>query len=171
VQKLSENEKGSPVAQSISSILDKCITIEKYTHNKYKELSKQTENEQAKILFDELSRAGEAHALMLKEIHDSLTTTGEILNTVNISAHLEIPEKEDIPHESGVEQTYYAMKKHLTLESDFKEIYTKLSEVENPVAKELFRLLIIDETNHHKKLKDLIKSFEEVYKLLFSKKL
>lgn len=171
MQKLSDNKKEPQVSHTISSILDKCITIEKYTHKKYKELSKHTDNERARILFEELSMAGEAHALMLTEIHDSLKRTGEITNTIHISAHLEIPEKEDLPYDSGVKQTYYAMKKHLTLENDFKEIYTRLSEVKSPMARELFRLLIIDETDHHKKLKDLINSFEEVYKLLFKKTL
>ena len=144
--------------------------IEKYTQRTYKELSKQTENKRAIILFDKLSMAGEAHALILTEIQDSLTKTGEIVKIITTSTQLQIPKMEDIPYDSGVKQTYYAMKKHLNLERDFKEIYAKLSEeVKNPMTQELFRLLTIDETNHHKQLKDLIKAFEETYKSLLWK--
>jgi len=171
MQKLSANTKISDISQNISSILDNCITIEKYTQKKYKQLSKQTENTRAKNLFKELSRGGEAHALMLTQIKHELKQTGEINNTMDASK-IEIPKTEDIPDDPGVKQTYNAMKKHLYLERDFKKIYNKLfEEIMSPYAKEILRILVIDETNHHKKLRALIKAFEEIYKQIFEERL
>jgi hypothetical protein len=46
--------------------------------------------------------AGKSHALILTEIKNSLTKTGEITNVVTISSLLEIPKKEDMPHDSEV---------------------------------------------------------------------
>jgi rubrerythrin len=169
MQHVSEKMRRSESSQTISSIIDKCTLIERYTVKKYKELSKQTDNERAIKLFSTLSMDGRAHALMLNEIKDSLTNSGEISNTIQISAHLGIPEKEDIPYDSGVKQTYYAMKKHLNLEQDFKEIYSELSnEVDDFRAQELFKALAIHETKHHEKLEELIKAFEEMHELLFN---
>lgn len=156
--------------QGISAILDNCITIEKYTKTKYKELAKQTDNSRAKDLFERLSMGGEAHAQILTEIKDLLTKSGEIRRFVTTAVRLEIPKGKKIPDDSNVRQTYYAMKLHLHLERDFRDIYAQLSrEVKNPMAQQLFRQLIIDETNHHKELEALIKAFEEMYKMLFKK--
>jgi rubrerythrin len=172
MQPVSEKVTFSEDSQEISSILDKCISIERYTQKKYKQLLKQTENERARDLFEQLSQAGEAHAEMLTQIKHELKQTGEISNTLVMSAKLEIPKTEKIPATSGIKQTYYALIKHLDLEYYFKETYTKLSEeVNSPHAKEILRLLVIEETNHHQKLKELIKAFEEVYSMLFEKKL
>jgi rubrerythrin len=172
VQHLSEKVKGSKYSQKISSILDKCISIEKYTKKKYKQLSGQTENARAKALFDQLSLAGEVHAEMLRQIKHELKQTGEISSRVIISTKLDIPKTEKIPTNSGVKQTYQAMLKHLDLERDFQETYINLyEEINSPYAKEALRLLVIDENSHHQKLKELINSFEEVYSMLFEEKL
>ena len=172
MQKLSVKPKHSEGSQNISSILDNCIKIENYTKKKYKQLSKQTDNTRAKNLFEQLSLGGEAHALMLTQIKHELKQTGEINNITDISTKIKLPKTEDIPNESGVKQTYKAMTKHLYLEHDFKKTYIKLSEeITNPQAKEILRTLVIDETNHHKKLKALIKAFEETYKMIFEENL
>lgn len=170
MQKFSSEEKQDETPQGISSILDNCIRIEKYTQKKYNELSKQTDNSRAIDLFKRLSMGGKAHAIMLTEIKDLLAKSGEINNFITVVAHLEIPKKEKIPADTRVRQTYHAMKLHLNLERDFKDVYTKLSEeIKSTMAKELFRQLIIDETNHHKELEALIQAFEEMYKLIFEK--
>lgn len=167
MQKLS-NTKEKERSNTISSILDNCITIEKYTEKKYKELSENTDNERAKQLFDELSKAGNAHSIMLTQIKDALAETGEISNSTNIAVDLRIPKKENIPEDSGVKQTYLAMKKHLNLEKDFETVYAKLSkEVKNPTAQGIFQTLSSQESSHHKRLRQLIKAFEEVYKMIF----
>jgi rubrerythrin len=170
VQQISDKEKQAEAPQDISAFLDNCIAIEKYTQTKYRELAKQTDNSRATDLFTRLSAGGEAHALILTEIKASLVKSGEIGKFVTIAAHLEIPKEDKIPTDSNARQTYHAMKLHLNLERDFKDVYTQLSEeVTNPTTQQLLRQLIIDETNHHKELKDLIKAFEEMYKLIFNK--
>ena len=120
-------QKVSEAFKTISSVLDKCILIEKYTESKYKELSIKTDNIRARILFEELSAAGKAHARMLGGIKSILTETGEISILVAVSAALEIPKPNHSSYESEVKHTYYSMRQHLNLERDFKEIYEQLS--------------------------------------------
>jgi len=59
--------KKTNIIDTISHLIEQWFEIEKYTKKKYAVLANNTDNAQAKALFNQLSSAGDRHAKVYKE--------------------------------------------------------------------------------------------------------
>ena len=158
--------KETSTTDTISRFIKHWIKIENYTKKRYAFLANNTNNAQAKALFDQLSLAGDKHANILQRIGKMLMETGEIDKEVILPVSLRIPEKSTSQRwKTDVEATYHAMKSHLEIEAGLKEAYEEISKkITNQEAQRLFHMMAMDEKEHHKMLLATIKIFKQIFK-------
>jgi len=152
--------------------IDRWIKIELYTKEEYGILAQRTTNPQAKVVFSELSAAGDRHARILGRIKELLISEGEDSLLIDTPTYTLIPKPgERRGYATEIEEIYHAMQDHIALEDEMRHAYVKMRDkTRNEEAISLFWGLGEDEKQHHQQLLALIQAFEETYGELLKSK-